>query len=331
MTQPMPPMVVQGPTGPLYLDWMDSQNHYVDPTKHGFNPDNYGAKGDGTTDDTAAIQGAINDAVAIGKGTVALPRTYKTTGPLNIPSLKNGLQFMGSGLGTGILATGNYDVFAFDVTDSTAGLTMRDMQITGTGFTPTSGSGVNLTGVKKAHLQNVRTTGVYCGFNLLSCDTVSLVSCSSDSGVNMDSGATNVQMLGGRYWGSTNGIGYTIHVQNASDIQLFGVRVSAPASSSWSHIRIESTNDGFSCVGGMFAGSSNYCITSATTNWPFILVGNSFLGYTQSNPVNYPSGSASHMVYVGNSGPAGPNQPSGSGISTVAGLVSALQSLNILS
>ena len=56
----------------------------------------FGAKGDGVTDDTAAIQAAINACSAAGGGTVLFPpATYAVnTGPLSIP---NGVRFWGYG------------------------------------------------------------------------------------------------------------------------------------------------------------------------------------------------------------------------------------------
>jgi len=50
-----------------------------------FNVQDYGAVGDGTTDDTAAIQAAIDASVAAGGGTVYLPPgEYRTTAPIDI-------------------------------------------------------------------------------------------------------------------------------------------------------------------------------------------------------------------------------------------------------
>jgi len=63
----------------------------------------YGAKGDGTTDDTAAIQAAIDAAIAAGGGRVVLPQgTYRTTASLDFSSMKGsprGVSFEGAGRG----------------------------------------------------------------------------------------------------------------------------------------------------------------------------------------------------------------------------------------
>lgn len=77
-----------GPSGPA---WMDDRVFNV---KH----PRFGAKGDNTTDDTAAIQAAIN--AAIGGGVVFLPKgQYKVTGTLVITGF--GITIMGTGRFTG--------------------------------------------------------------------------------------------------------------------------------------------------------------------------------------------------------------------------------------
>ena len=55
----------------------------------------YGAKGDGVTDDTAAIQNAIN-ALGVNGGTIFMPGTYKF-GALTLPALNNALVFLVKG------------------------------------------------------------------------------------------------------------------------------------------------------------------------------------------------------------------------------------------
>ena len=58
----------------------------------------FGAKGDGVTDDTAAIQAAINAAVANGISTVVIPAgIYLTTAPLIIPESASNLTIDGTG------------------------------------------------------------------------------------------------------------------------------------------------------------------------------------------------------------------------------------------
>lgn len=72
------------------------------------NVKDYGAKGDATTDDTAAIQAAIT-AASVAVSDVYIPAgTYKITAPLNIP-ITGGLRIFGSGKTVSILkASGTF-------------------------------------------------------------------------------------------------------------------------------------------------------------------------------------------------------------------------------
>jgi hypothetical protein len=73
-----------------------SRNHRVN-----FNIRNYGAVGDGATDDTAAFVAALTDAVAAGESTLKIPAgNYRLTGPITVPSLAaGGLAIEGEGGG----------------------------------------------------------------------------------------------------------------------------------------------------------------------------------------------------------------------------------------
>jgi len=75
----------------------------------------FGAVGDGTTDDTAAIQAALNAALAAGGGAVTLVRglTYKVTSKISIPS------------NCGLLGDGTSTIYAPAANFSNASLTNR--------------------------------------------------------------------------------------------------------------------------------------------------------------------------------------------------------------
>lgn len=93
---PGDPATVNGHTGPTInltaadvgaLTQTTADARYPLKSNLGFNVRDYGAKGDGTTDDTTAVQNAINACSAAGGGTVAFPTgTYAIT-PTSNPAL----------------------------------------------------------------------------------------------------------------------------------------------------------------------------------------------------------------------------------------------------
>lgn len=105
----------------------------------------YGAKGDGTTNDTTAIQAAITAAEAV-HGVVYVPPPsggfYKTTAALTVTNI-SGVTFKGDGPLTSIIKQTTTTANGLTVTDSSGDVT--NIVIDGVGFIgPGSGSGVGV-------------------------------------------------------------------------------------------------------------------------------------------------------------------------------------------
>lgn len=78
-----------------------------------FTPEQFGAKGDGTTDDTVATQAAADAASAVQGMVLFGSKTYKLTDTITVAA--SGVRLVGLGWGTQILASGDYgDIFLFD-------------------------------------------------------------------------------------------------------------------------------------------------------------------------------------------------------------------------
>lgn len=86
-------------------DFETADSLKVDKGSLVLNVKDYGAVGNGTTDDTAAIQAAIDAAAAGGVGTVVLPHTSGGYATATQPTLKSGVTLRGDGMVT-IKATG---------------------------------------------------------------------------------------------------------------------------------------------------------------------------------------------------------------------------------
>ncbi|MFG2970914.1 glycosyl hydrolase family 28-related protein [Streptomyces sp. NPDC048288] len=120
----------------------------------------YGATGNGTTDDTAALQAAVNAAAAAQK-TLYIPKgTYIVSTPISIPA-GEGMAIVGSGWGTSIKLKNSSNCYVFAMTAADTRITMRDMTIdgncTGQGTTGSSG-GINAAGAVASCFDNIHFT-----------------------------------------------------------------------------------------------------------------------------------------------------------------------------
>lgn len=136
-----------------------------------FNVKEYGATGNGSTDDTAAIQAAITAAQTAGGGTVYIPfGTYKTSSTLTISA--NGVALIGEktqGISTGSrIAPTSLSFDTIHVSSVNFATYIRDLYIFGSAITGGSGGAAGsraifLDQVQNVQLENIQISGCYNG------------------------------------------------------------------------------------------------------------------------------------------------------------------------
>ncbi|MFF2852696.1 glycosyl hydrolase family 28-related protein [Streptomyces sp. NPDC058001] len=130
----------------------------------------YNAKGDGATDDTAALQAAV-DAAAAARTTLYIPAgTYMVSSPILLPA-GEGYALAGSGWGTSLKLANGANTFVLAMQGEDTRVIIRDMKIDGNcSGQSTSGSsgGINAAGAVACRFDNVhfvacRDDGLYLG------------------------------------------------------------------------------------------------------------------------------------------------------------------------
>lgn len=160
----------------------------------------FGAKGDGTTDDTAAFTAAIAAA-----RTVLCPKTYKTTGVITLSSV-GGLASVLDGMETGIISITSTTAPAVALTGGIAGYLVKDLKITRVG-TPVAGAFgiyVGAAGVlgttDRSMIKNVKLTNHWHGLALSSTDYSEVVDCVVEACYSHGIYMTNTSTYGPAQW-----------------------------------------------------------------------------------------------------------------------------------
>jgi hypothetical protein len=226
-----------GVTGKTYKLEVTPLVSYVETvnTRH-LNPKSpeFGAKGDGSTDDTAAIQACIDKIPATGGKIIFPPGTYKITASLKyIPSTfaasSGGLVIEGSGVDCTVIK-GNSLTSAVlkskDTTNRYWRIAFRDITISNTSRYVSGGIGVELSKVMDCNFHNVRIneveTGIYAKdeswYNLL--DGCFIQGCIT--GVKLDNGsstpANEWTFNGGKILDTINGM----ILEGVTNTKVFG-------------------------------------------------------------------------------------------------------------
>jgi len=149
-------------------EWVPADGPASAPPLGWYNVKDYGAIGDGTTDDTGAIDAAINAINAAGRGVLYLPASqYKVTSALTPLTVSATVRGDGSSDAYGI-ATGKY-VSAVVCTSATAncmeigqsGSMVRDLAFVNSNGSETAGAALYVTGGEHNQYSNLVIYGFY--------------------------------------------------------------------------------------------------------------------------------------------------------------------------
>jgi len=190
-----------------------------------FNVKSYGAVGNGSADDTSAIQAAVNAMEANGGGCVYIPGStgsYKTTSTITISSYGDGVHIHGDGYASRVKATGNYDTFhvnagngvafSYLYLDSTVGRNATDA---GCGTTNGTNQVTDPQAASADAGSSITGPGILGGTTILSVNTGTNTYTISSNATATASGVTMTVI------GST--AGYAINLQTGGSVRINNV------------------------------------------------------------------------------------------------------------
>ena len=244
----------------------------------------FGAKGDGTTDDTAAIQLAINYAQLGNVSVFFPPGTYKVTASLNVTAA---VTFVGASIGAVNITWTSTSLTVFNV-NTNSSLEWRHLTFTGPA-SPVSGSVIALTGAIGNAFSLISDCNFVNSYNTIYCTA-----------------AYAVRTINCYFY---NFINYGVHIQNtynvdAGDSSILNCIFSGPTGGSNVCVYQESSG-GLRLIDNKFnTGGYNYklSLTTAAVTSDLVIAGNSFENATTANiqlTANV-SGNFGNIVITGN-------------------------------
>ncbi len=162
---------------------------WLRPESNSFNIREFGAVGDGSHDDTSAIQGAVDSVVLLGLGTVVVPAgNYKISGPITLASAPaNNLSIIGEGPNVSIITQSAAGANGFTFNFANVGVQQPyRLTVTGIGLQATVSAG---TGIKVSYGIPASTSTHYTEGTLI--DNVAVASSDAGSwntGLDIESG-----------------------------------------------------------------------------------------------------------------------------------------------
>ncbi len=198
----------------------------------------YGAIADGTTDCTAAFQGALDQVASEGGGTVLVPPvlnvstdSYRLNGTVTIPA---GVLLVGCGARSIVRCRAAADQFRFAVGLCRSG--MRDLVLLGNSSAPV-GTCVRLTQSQFVELQRLEIWDFEIAIDVSDGSSFSAynridhceINRSTVCGIRIHQSSNGVTIIGGRIFWSFDGAngGIAIDVQDARAVSITGVAIEA--------------------------------------------------------------------------------------------------------
>jgi hypothetical protein len=133
----------------------------------------YGATGNGSTDDTTALQAAINAAAVLNgqSGTVFFPPgSYLISSALNVPVGSSYLTLLGSTPNSSIITVGSNDISAIDINGT--GVIVSNLRIEGSSLITTSNATVNISSGNSAFFNFCNIINGYSGISCNGSDCI---------------------------------------------------------------------------------------------------------------------------------------------------------------